>query len=124
MLADFNWKFALGHANDPAKDFGWGRGSAFAKSGSLIGGRNGVTGTNFDDTKWQSVQLPHDWAIDLPFSGQTQSQLVEGQDMEVKQRQSLFNCEQHAETIGKRLGWDKDPDRRKRIGRGRVKDGL
>lgn len=68
LLADFNWKFSLGHANDPAKDFGWGRGSAFAKSGSLIGGRNGVTGTNFDDSAWKSVDLPHDWAIDLPFN--------------------------------------------------------
>ena len=68
LLADFNWKFALGHANDPAKDFGWGRGSAFAKSGTLIGGRNGVTGSIFDDSAWKSVDLPHDWAIDLPFN--------------------------------------------------------
>ena len=69
LLADFNWKFSLGHANDPAKDFGWGRGSAFAKSGSLIpGGRNGVTSATFDDSKWKPVQLPHDWAIDLPFN--------------------------------------------------------
>ncbi|MEI6246084.1 MAG: sugar-binding domain-containing protein, partial [Acidobacteriota bacterium] len=68
LLADFNWKFSLGHANDPAKDFGWGRGSAFAKSGSLIGGRNGVTGSIFDDSAWKSVDLPHDWAIDLPFN--------------------------------------------------------
>lgn len=69
LLADFDWKFAHGHANDPAKDFGWGRGSAFAKSGSLIpGGRAGVTSPNFDDSAWKPVQLPHDWAIDLPFN--------------------------------------------------------
>jgi len=68
LLADFNWKFSLGHANDPAKDFGYGRGSAFAKSGSLIGGRNSVTSAAFDDSAWKPLDLPHDWAIDLPFS--------------------------------------------------------
>ncbi len=68
LLADFGWKFAHGHANDPAKDFGWGRGSAFAKSGSLIGGRNGVLSVNYDDRAWKPIDLPHDWAIDLPFS--------------------------------------------------------
>lgn len=68
LLADFGWKFALGHANDPVKDFGWGRSTAFAKSGNLISGRNSVTATNFDDSTWKPVDLPHDWAIDLPFS--------------------------------------------------------
>ena len=34
LLADFGWRFHLGHANDPALDFGYGRGNAFAKSGS------------------------------------------------------------------------------------------
>lgn len=68
LLADFGWKFALGHANDPAKDFGWGRSTAFAKSGNLISGRNNVTAANFDDSAWKAVDLPHDWAIDLPFS--------------------------------------------------------
>jgi beta-galactosidase len=68
LLADFGWKFALGHANDPAKDFGFGRGGIFAKSGSLIGGgRNSITNAAFDDSAWRSVDLPHDWAIDLPF---------------------------------------------------------
>src|SRR5262245_60972133 len=40
LLADFGWKFHLGHANDPAADFGLGRtgSGAFAKSGSFIGG--------------------------------------------------------------------------------------
>jgi beta-galactosidase len=68
LLADFGWKFSLGHANDPAKDFGFGRGGIFAKSGSLIGGgRASITNAAFDDSAWKSVDLPHDWAIDLPF---------------------------------------------------------
>ena len=68
LLADFGWRFHLGHADDIAKDFGYGRGGAFAKSGSLIGGRGSVTQATFDDSSWTSVDLPHDWAIDLPFS--------------------------------------------------------
>jgi len=68
LLADFNWKFSLGHANDPAKDFGFGRGGIFAKAGSLIGGgRNSIANALFDDSAWKPVDLPHDWAIDLPF---------------------------------------------------------
>jgi beta-galactosidase len=68
LLADFGWRFHLGHADDIAKDFGYGRGGAFAKSGSLIGGRGSVTQATFDDAAWQAVDLPHDWAIDLPFN--------------------------------------------------------
>ena len=68
LLADFGWRFHLGHANDVAKDFGFGRGGAFAKSGSLIGGRGSVTAAPFDDSAWTAVDLPHDWAVDLPFS--------------------------------------------------------
>jgi beta-galactosidase len=68
LLADFGWRFHLGHADDVVKDFGFGRGGAFAKSGSLIGGRGSVTSAQFDDGGWTAVDLPHDWAIDLPFS--------------------------------------------------------
>jgi beta-galactosidase len=68
LLADFGWHFHLGHANDPALDFGYGRGNAFAKSGSLIsGGRGGVASATFTEADWKAVDLPHDWAIDLPF---------------------------------------------------------
>jgi len=68
LLADFGWHFHLGHANDPALDFGYGRGNAFAKSGSFVsGGRGGITGPAFDEAGWKRVDLPHDWAIDLPF---------------------------------------------------------
>jgi len=71
LLADFGWRFHLGHANDPALDFGYGRGNAFAKSGSFIsgGGRGNpaVTYNQFTATDWTAVDLPHDWAIDLPF---------------------------------------------------------
>jgi beta-galactosidase len=66
LLLDFGWRFALGHANDPAKDFGYGarrREGQFAKSGGFLA----VTRANFDDKSWESIDLPHDWAVALPF---------------------------------------------------------
>jgi len=74
LLADFGWKFHVGHADDPAKDFNFGRSGGdglFGKSGDFLpGGRRGVPGiaqSGFDTSAWQSVDLPHDWAVDLPF---------------------------------------------------------
>src|SRR5258707_6547277 len=66
LLLDFDWRFRLGHANDPAKDFGLGarrRELQFAKSGNFLP----VTRANFDDRGWRNVDLPHDWAVELPF---------------------------------------------------------
>ena len=63
LLADFGWRFHLGHANDPAKDFGFGQGRVFDKVGRLFT----PSGARFDDSGWQPVDLPHDWAVDLPF---------------------------------------------------------
>ncbi len=66
LLLDFGWRFHFGHANDPAKDFGYGaqnREATFAKSGAFPP----VTRANFDDSGWQAVDLPHDWAVELPF---------------------------------------------------------
>jgi beta-galactosidase len=74
LLADFGWKFHLGHANDVAKDFNFGRAGGngiFGKTGSFLpGGGRGTPGIGqwgFDATSWQAVDLPHDWAVDLPF---------------------------------------------------------
>jgi beta-galactosidase len=66
LLLDFGWRFHFGHADDPAKDFGFGalnREATFAKSGSFPP----VTRASFDDSDWQKVDLPHDWAVALPF---------------------------------------------------------
>src|ERR1039457_115978 len=60
----FGWTFHLGHANDSRKDFGYGAsGELFAKSGGFVDPGQG----DFDDSGWQKVDLPHDWAIELPF---------------------------------------------------------
>ncbi len=71
LLLDFGWRFHLGHANDPAQDFYYGAGGeTFAKSGSVIQAPRGtpdISRPNFDDSAWQKADLPHDWAIELPF---------------------------------------------------------
>ncbi|WP_044559928.1 beta-galactosidase GalA [Azospirillum sp. B4] len=60
------WRFHLGHAADPLQDFGFGADrSTYAKSGDLSAP---VAKADFDDTGWTTVTLPHDWAVDLPFS--------------------------------------------------------
>ena len=66
LVLDYGWRFALGNANDPDKDFGFGklRGTGtFAKSGDP----GGPAGPRFDASTWRKVDLPHDWAVGLPF---------------------------------------------------------
>ena len=63
LLLDFGWRFAFGHASDPAQDFGFGMGqSDFAKTGDFKIAKSG-----FDDSGWRALDLPHDWAVELPF---------------------------------------------------------
>src|SRR5882762_1013274 len=66
LLLDFGWRFHLGHACDPAKDFALGspsRGGTFAKASEFVP----VANPDFDDRSWRTVDLPHDWAVELPF---------------------------------------------------------
>jgi beta-galactosidase len=65
LLLDFGWRFHLGNANDPAKDFnfGLGRTGTFQKTGNFLPAGN----LAFDDGDWNAIDLPHDWAIELPF---------------------------------------------------------
>ncbi len=64
LLLDFNWRFHLGHADDPAQDFGFGRGEEFGKTGEFM--RN-PSKPDFDVGGWRQVDLPHDWVVELPF---------------------------------------------------------
>jgi beta-galactosidase len=55
LLMDFGWKFHLGNE--------WGIGYGLAKAGTAYG-----PGTvTYSDASWRTVNLPHDWAIELPF---------------------------------------------------------
>jgi len=63
LLFDFGWKFTLGNGADPAKDLGFGNGQGdFAKTGEFEFAK-----AKFDDSKWRTLNLPHDWAVELPF---------------------------------------------------------
>jgi beta-galactosidase len=52
---DSSWKFYLG---DP-----WGDVIGLAKAGE----NQGPAKVEFSDTDWRTVNLPHDWAVELPF---------------------------------------------------------
>ncbi len=63
FLFDFDWRFQFGDVSDPAKDLGFGKNQeGFAKTGDFAFSRVG-----FDDSKWRKLNLPHDWAVELPF---------------------------------------------------------
>jgi len=63
LLFDFGWKFFQGHATDPRRDLGFGMGQGdFAKSGEFD-----FATAKFDDSQWRPLDLPHDWAVELPF---------------------------------------------------------
>ena len=61
LLLDFGWRFHFGHASDPDKDFGYT--GNFQKTGNFVP----PGALAFDDTDWRELNLPHDWAIELPF---------------------------------------------------------
>jgi len=63
LLFDFGWKFFQGHGSDPSRDLEFGKGQGdFAKSGEFW-----FATEKFDDSKWRALNLPHDWAVELPF---------------------------------------------------------
>jgi beta-galactosidase len=55
LLFDFNWKFHLGNE--------WGAANSLAKAGQ----GSGPASRSFSDASWRMVNLPHDWAVELPF---------------------------------------------------------
>ncbi len=64
LSLDEGWRFAFGHAADPKQDFDFGVDHAiFSKTGASAG----VRSPTFDDTAWRLLDLPHDWAVELPF---------------------------------------------------------
>jgi beta-galactosidase len=65
LLLDFGWRFHMGHAGDPTKDFGFsnGRSREFQKTGNFLP----PAALAYDDSGWRDLDLPHDWVIELPF---------------------------------------------------------
>ena len=66
ILFNDDWRFAFGHANDEVKDFGFGKNQrTYAKQGPDSGM---ASQQNFDDSGWRKLNVPHDWAVELPFA--------------------------------------------------------
>ena len=65
---DKGWKFTLGHAGDPKKDFGCGTEyfNYLTKANSIH--NEGPYSAKFDDSAWQELQVPHDWVTTLPYA--------------------------------------------------------
>ena len=61
---DDNWKFKFGHAANPEKDLNYSIATIFSKSGGAFGT---AIDPRFRDSAWRTLNLPHDWAVELPF---------------------------------------------------------
>ncbi|MCF6130959.1 beta-galactosidase GalA [Flavobacterium wongokense] len=61
---DEGWKFHFGHAANPDKDFNYSTATIYSKSG---GAAKTAIDAKFVDTTWTNINLPHDWAVGLPF---------------------------------------------------------
>lgn len=66
LLVDFGWRFAYGNSKNVKKDFNFSTGyfSYLAKAGY----GDGSAAPNFEDRSWRKLNLPHDWALELPFN--------------------------------------------------------
>ena len=60
-MLDFGWKFHLGNE--------WGFAQNLAKAGT----GSGPASMSFSDASWRTVNLPHDWAVELPFDSTADS---------------------------------------------------
>jgi len=61
---DEDWKFHFGNSSNPDKDFNYSTTSLFSKSG---GAAKTAIDPKFMDSTWTTLNLPHDWAVALPF---------------------------------------------------------
>lgn len=70
-LINNDWTFAFGDASSRVKDFNHGTEyfTYFAKI-KAFNSNKGPSSETFDDSSWQKVSLPHDWVVDLPYSGE------------------------------------------------------
>lgn len=61
---DRDWKFHYGHATEPDRDFNFSTTRLYGKTAENYGT---CIRPEFNDSSWRSVDLPHDWAVELPF---------------------------------------------------------
>jgi len=66
ICIDKDWYFAFGHPSDTKKDFD--NGTYYFSYLAKTGYGEGVTTPKFDHRSWRRLDLPHDWAVEQPFS--------------------------------------------------------
>ncbi len=68
---DTDWSFSLGNASSMEADFTHGTEyfTYVCKVKSADHSHSPIM-PDFDDSAWQRVSLPHDWVVDLPYSGE------------------------------------------------------
>ncbi len=68
---DTDWSFSLGDASSMEADFTHGTEyfTYLCKVRSADHSSSPIM-PSFDDSSWQRVSLPHDWVVDLPYSGE------------------------------------------------------
>ncbi|MBP8158134.1 MAG: DUF4982 domain-containing protein, partial [Flavobacterium sp.] len=69
---DEDWKFHFGHAANPEKDFDYSKTALLHKSNVFA---TTVVNPKFVDTSWTSVNVPHDWVVELPFVNSPQVEM-------------------------------------------------
>jgi beta-galactosidase len=84
LLFDFGWKFHLGDAPDARDKFNYPEVADLSKTrleqigqegeanvpdpvATNLGGDVSFVQSDFDDSGWRALDLPHDWAVELPF---------------------------------------------------------
>ena len=61
---DEDWKFHFGHAANVEKDFDYSKTALLHKSNVFA---TTIVHPKFVDSTWQKINVPHDWAVELPF---------------------------------------------------------
>jgi beta-galactosidase len=71
VLLNNNWSFSIGDAASMERDFTHGT-EYFTYYSKVMSANHSHAPImpEFDDSAWQKVSLPHDWAVDLPYSAE------------------------------------------------------
>jgi len=70
LSLDAGWLFHLGDVVPPAA-----KGHGMSYGGAKAGNAGGAAATDYDDSGWRRLDLPHDWAVEGPFDpGENASQ--------------------------------------------------
>jgi len=62
LLFDFGWKFFMGNDSDPLRDLDFGKGlEDFSKTSNFE-----FATAKLDESRWRTLNLPHDWPVRSP----------------------------------------------------------